>query len=127
MSAPPTLTVLSLGGGVQSSVMALMAGEGAFDRTPDCAGVFADTRWEPPSVYEHLEWLRDRLSFSLPPEMAEQVQQVLKEEGRTMSEFLREAIRLYMDEREWLRRERRQRAESRRNEQQRAEGGGTDE
>ena len=44
-----------------------------------------------------------------------------------MSEFLREAIRLYMDEREWLRRERRQRAESRRNEQQQAEGGGTDE
>ena len=28
-----------------------------------------------------------------------------------MSEFLREAIRLYMDEREWLRRERRERAE----------------
>ena len=27
MSLPPTLTVLSLGGGVQSSVMALMAGE----------------------------------------------------------------------------------------------------
>ena len=37
MSAPPTLTVPSLGGGVQSSVMALMAGEGAFDRVPDCA------------------------------------------------------------------------------------------
>ena len=30
MSAPPTPTVLSLGEGVQSSVMALMAGEGAF-------------------------------------------------------------------------------------------------
>ena len=42
MSASPTLTVLSLGGGVQSSVMALMAGEGAFDRVPDCA-IFADT------------------------------------------------------------------------------------
>ena len=41
-----------------------------------------------------------------------------KEEGRTMSEFLREAIRLYMDEREWLRRERRQRAEARRNDQE---------
>ena len=64
MPAPPTLTVLSLGGGVQSSVMALMASEGAFDRTPDCA-VFADTHWEPPSVYEHIEWLRDRLSFPL--------------------------------------------------------------
>ena len=64
MNAPPTLTVLSLGGGVQSSVMALMAGEGAFGRVPDCA-IFADTRWEPPSVYEHIEWLRDRLSFPL--------------------------------------------------------------
>ena len=64
MSAPPTLTVLSLGGGVQSSVMALMAGEGAFDRVPDWA-IFADTRWEPPSVYEHIEWLRNRLSFPL--------------------------------------------------------------
>ena len=64
MPAPPTLTVPSLGGGVQSSVMALMASEGAFDRTPDCA-VFADTHWEPPSVYEHIESLRDRLSFPL--------------------------------------------------------------
>ncbi len=64
MSNPPTLTVLSLGGGVQSSVMALMAGEGVFARVPDCA-IFADTRWEPPSVYEHIEWLRDQLSFPL--------------------------------------------------------------
>ncbi len=37
--------------------------------------------------------------------MAEQVQQVVREEGRTVSEFLRENIRLYMDERKWLRRE----------------------
>ena len=60
----------------------------------------------------------------MPPEMAEQVQQVAKEESRTVSEFLREAIRLYMDEREWLRRERRERAEARRVEQQIAEEGG---
>ena len=64
MDSPPTLTVISLGGGVQSSVMALMASRGAFDRTPDCA-IFADTRWEPPSVYEHIEWLEGRLSFPL--------------------------------------------------------------
>ena len=64
MNAPPTLTVLSMGGGVQSSVMALMAGEGAFARVPDCA-IFADTHWEPPSVYEHIEWLKDKLSFPL--------------------------------------------------------------
>ncbi len=58
------------------------------------------------------------ISFSMPPEMAEQVQQVLKEEARTMSEFLREAIRLYMEEREWLRQERRRRAKARRNDQE---------
>ena len=56
------LTVISLGGGVQSSVMALMASEGAFDRVPDCA-VFADTHWEPPSLYSHLEWLEGKLRF----------------------------------------------------------------
>ena len=55
------------------------------------------------------------ISFSMPPELAEQVQQMLKEDDRTMSEFLREAIRLYMEEREWLRQERRQRAKARRN------------
>ena len=64
MRPEPSLTVLSLGGGVQSSVMALMANEGAFDRLPDCA-IFADTHWEPPRVYEHVQWLRDQLSFPL--------------------------------------------------------------
>ena len=58
--------------------------------------------------------IRKAITFSMPPEMAEQVQQILKEEGRNMSEFLRDCIRLYMDEREWLRQERRQRAKSRR-------------
>ena len=61
---------------------------------------------------------RKAITFSMPPEMAEQVQQVLKEEGRTMSEFLREAIRLYMEERVWPRRERQQRAEARQNKQE---------
>ena len=61
---------------------------------------------------------RKVITFSLPPEMAEQVQQVVQEESRTMSDFLREAIRLYMDEREWLLQERRQRAKARRNEQE---------
>ena len=64
MDSSPTLTVISLGGGVQSSVMALMASRGAFDRVPDCA-IFADTHWEPPSVYKHLEWLGGQLSFPL--------------------------------------------------------------
>ena len=64
MRSPPTLTVISLGGGVQSSVMALMASRGAFDRVPDCA-VFADTHWEPPNIYTHLDWLSKQLGFPL--------------------------------------------------------------
>ena len=64
MASPPDLTVISLGGGVQSSVMALMAGEGAFERPPDCA-IFADTHWEPPSIYTHLDWLSRNMSFPL--------------------------------------------------------------
>ena len=64
MDSSPTLTAISLGGGVQSSVMALMASRGAFARVPDCA-IFADTHWEPPSVYEHLGWLGGQLSFPL--------------------------------------------------------------
>ena len=43
------------------------------------------------------------ITFSLPPEMAEQVQDVMREEGRTMSEFIRETLRNYREEREWLR------------------------
>ena len=58
------LTVISLGGGVQSTVMALMAGDGAFGGVPDWA-IFADTHWEPPTIYSHLEWLSRRLPFPL--------------------------------------------------------------
>ena len=39
------------------------------------------------------------ITFSLPPEMAEQVQDVMHEEERTMSELIREALRNYMEER----------------------------
>ena len=55
----------------------------------------------------------DTITFSLPPEMAEQVREVVKEEDRTVSELLREAIRLYMEEREWRTRERLERLRSR--------------
>ena len=61
---------------------------------------------------------RRTITLSLPPEMDEQVRRFIQEEDRTMSEFLREAIRLYMDEQEWLRGERRNRAKARRREQE---------
>ena len=58
----PALRVLSLGAGVQSTVMALMADESLFGAPPDLA-IFADTQWEPAAVYEHLEWLKSVLSY----------------------------------------------------------------
>lgn len=50
------LRVLSLGAGVQSTTLLLMAERGEFDAKPDYA-IFADTGWEPKRVYEHLAWL----------------------------------------------------------------------
>ena len=58
------------------------------------------------------------ITFSLPPEMDEQLSQVVQEEGRTVSELLREAFRLYLEEREWRRQERMQMRRSRPTEQE---------
>lgn len=55
-SSPIRLRALSLGAGVQSTTMALMAAHGEIEPMPDCA-IFADTGWEPKAVYDHLEWL----------------------------------------------------------------------
>lgn len=63
MTTPsPLLRVLSLGAGVQSTTMALMAAHGEITPTPDCA-IFADTGWEPKQVYEHLNALEPLLPF----------------------------------------------------------------
>ena len=51
---------------------------------------------------------RKAITFSMPPKMAEQVRQVMEDEGRTMSELIREALRQYMDARERQQRGRRQ-------------------
>ena len=58
------------------------------------------------------------ITFSLPPEMDEQLRQVVEEEGRTVSELLREAFRLYLEERDWRRQERMQMRRSRQTEQE---------
>jgi len=52
------------------------------------------------------------ITFSLPPEMYEQVQRVKEEEGRDMSELVREALRLYMEDRELRREQLRERLRS---------------
>ena len=58
------------------------------------------------------------ITFSMPPEMEEQLKQVVEEEGRTVSELLREAFRLYLEEKEWRRQERVQMRRSRQTEQE---------
>ena len=58
------------------------------------------------------------LTFSLPPEMEAQVRQVMKEDDLSVSELLRQAIRLFMEEREWRRRERLEWLRSRQKEQE---------
>jgi hypothetical protein len=54
--------IISLGAGVQSTTMALLAIHGEIEPMPDCA-IFADTGWEPKAVYRHLDWLEGRLPF----------------------------------------------------------------
>lgn len=57
-----SFNVISLGAGVQSSTMALLAARGEIGPMPDAA-IFADTGWEPKAVYEWLDWLEKQLPF----------------------------------------------------------------
>jgi len=54
--------IISLGAGVQSATMALMAASGEITPMP-IAAVFADTHAEPAGVYEWLNWLETQLPF----------------------------------------------------------------
>jgi hypothetical protein len=54
--------IISLGAGVQSSTMALMAARGEIGPMP-VAAIFADTQGEPKAVYEWLDWLEKQLPF----------------------------------------------------------------
>ena len=67
------------------------------------------------------------ITFSLPPEMYEQVQRVREEEGRDMSELVREALRLYMEDREVRREQRLERLRARQEGKDESQGGKTDE
>lgn len=60
MSEP--LQIVSLGAGVQSSALVLMAAKGEVTPMPTAA-IFADTQAEPASVYEWLSWLEKQLPF----------------------------------------------------------------
>jgi hypothetical protein len=59
------MIVLSLGAGVQSSALLVMAARGELDAMPDFA-VFSDTGWEPKAVYEHLDRLEKDFNHIIP-------------------------------------------------------------
>ncbi len=61
---------------------------------------------------------RKTVTLSLPPAMEEQLRQVAEEDGRTVSELLREGFRLYMEDREWRRQGRTQMLLSRQDQQE---------
>ena len=67
------------------------------------------------------------ITFSLPPEMFAEVQRVKEEEGRDMSELVREALRLYMEDRELRREQRLERLRSRHSNESEQDGGHRDE
>ena len=49
MDSPPTLTFTCLGRGIQSSLIALTSGQGAFDRVPDSVVLYGRTLSRMPS------------------------------------------------------------------------------
>ncbi len=59
------LKILSLGAGVQSTAVLLMSCRGILPKLD--AAIFADTQWEPKSVYKHLAWLEvEAKSYGIP-------------------------------------------------------------
>ena len=56
----PALRLISLGAGIQSSTLLLLAAEGRLPK-PDAA-IFADTGWEPKAVYSHLARLETEIA-----------------------------------------------------------------
>ena len=81
--------VLSLGAGVQSSVLALLLSrsdprllEMGYPK-PNIA-IFADTGWEPDYVYRHLDWLEQQLTYPFLRVSSGDLKKNLKK-GRTVS------------------------------------------
>lgn len=60
MTSSPAIRLLSLGAGVQSTALALMAATGELPGLD--AAIFADTGWEPARVYQHLDRLEVELA-----------------------------------------------------------------
>lgn len=43
----------------------------------------------------------ETITFSLPPKMSQKIEKLMEQEDRNRSELLREALRRYIEEKEW--------------------------
>jgi len=90
---------LSLGAGVQSSTLALMAAKGEVGPMPDAA-IFADTQAEPESVYRWLDWLEKQLPFPVYRVTAgnlTEIQLRLRVSKKTGQTYIRTLIPAYVE------------------------------
>ena len=56
----PSLRILSLGAGVQSTTLLMLSADGTLPKLD--AAIFSDTGWEPAAVYEHLDRLEHEVA-----------------------------------------------------------------
>lgn len=97
-STPDPVHILSLGAGVQSSTLALMAARGEIGPMP-IAAVFADTQAEPAGVYRWLDWLEKQLPFPVYRVTAGSLtddQLKIRVSGRTGNNYIRTLIPAYV-------------------------------
>ena len=88
------LNIISLGAGVQSSTMALMAAHEEITPMPDCA-IFADTQGEPKAVYEWANWLEKQLPFPVHKVTAGSLEEdslILRKSKKSGSNYIRTLV-----------------------------------
>ena len=98
MDMTEPMHILSLGAGVQSSTLALMAAKGEVTPMPTCA-IFADTQAEPASVYTWLDWLEGELPFPVHRVTAGSLTEdllTLREKKDKSSYYIRTGVPAYM-------------------------------
>ena len=82
------MKIISLGAGVQSSVLALLSDRGELMPRAD-ACIFADTQAEPISIYKHLEWLKKEISIPIHVVSAGNLtEDILKGQNSTGQDFI---------------------------------------
>jgi predicted DNA-binding transcriptional regulator AlpA len=91
--------IISLGAGVQSSTLALLAARGKVTPMP-VGAIFADTGGEPPSVYQWLDWLETQLPFPVHRVSAgslEEAEMVVRRSKRSGKVYRRSLIPSFAD------------------------------